>query len=31
MADAGHHPADTSRDAYRVDGTYTESTPSGVQ
>lgn len=31
MADAGHHPADSSRDAYRVDGTYTESTPSGVQ
>jgi hypothetical protein len=30
MPDTGHHPADASRDPYRVDRDYTNATPSGV-
>jgi len=31
MSNRDHHPEDSSRDVYRVDGTYNDSTTPGVQ
>jgi hypothetical protein len=31
MPDSAHHPADASRDAYRVDRNYNDTSTSGVQ